>query len=694
VSRAKSARGRSAAKATSVSGVQYAAPRWLCPAVVLVCALAAFLSYVTVLQGPYLYDDIIYVRDNAALQSFSNIPKLWITSYFPDRPETALFRPLTATTYAVDIAVAGISPLASHLSNGIWHALATALLVLLVFRLHRPDQADERQRRFPPVAWAALAAGLIFAVHPVHTEAVAGIVGRAEVLAAVFCFAATLCWRKYRQSNDWRYSLLTALGYFFALASKESAAPLPAVLLVGDLLNVFSVESRPGNFKGESIQSKIVGYLPFVAVFAGYVGLRLFALGRFNADPATQPLANADVVTRVATALAALGRYASLMVWPAGLSVEYGEFMAQTFASARVVLGIAVALGLVVAIAFAVRRAPKVAFWLGWFLLFLLTFLNLLITIGAVFAERFVYISSAGFCVLAGLGVAQLSRRLSRRWSVATPALLLLFITVALQAVTLDRNRAYQDEMAFWRAAVAARPQSAKMLSQLGKALAVRARTDNDPTAAREAEEILRKSIAISDREGAYVERMYTLYDLGELLSSQGRNPEAAQAFAELAQLGPENVPAVGREFPADSYLLFGVALQRLHQDEKAIEAFDKALAAKPHWPGALLDKANSLRAVGRPEEALIYYREALPNDPTGWMASVELARTLVNLDRGTEAEAAVAAISEQNADAAFHKGHLYERLGNFNLARKYYEMALGMDAGYARARVALEKMK
>jgi lysylphosphatidylglycerol synthetase-like protein (DUF2156 family) len=200
---------------------------------VLVCALAAFLAYVTVLHGPYLYDDIIYVRDNPALQSLSNVPKLWVSSYFPDLPETALFRPLTATTYAIDIAVAGVSPFAAHVSNGIWHALATALLVLLVFRLHRSDFVADGQQKFSPLAWAALGAGLIFAVHPVHTEAVSGIVGRAEVLAAVFCFAATLSWLKYRQSQDRRYSLLTALCYFLALSSKESAAPLPAVLVVG-----------------------------------------------------------------------------------------------------------------------------------------------------------------------------------------------------------------------------------------------------------------------------------------------------------------------------------------------------------------------------------------------------------------------------------------------------------------------------
>jgi protein O-mannosyl-transferase len=692
MSRAKYARLRSVPKASPIPD---AGPRWSCPAIVLVCAAAAFFAYITVLQGPYLYDDIIYVRDNASLQSFSNIPKLWVTSYFPDRPEAALFRPLTATTYGIDIALAGISPLASHISNGFWHALATALLVLLVLRLHRSDFADNRPRKFPPVAWAALAAGLIFAVHPVHTEAISGIVGRAEVLAALFCFAATLSWLKYRQSNRWRYSLLTMLCFFLGLCSKESAAPLPAVLLVGDWLNVFSPDSDHGPSKIQNLKSRIVGYLPFAVVFAGYTALRLYALGRFGADPSTQPLAHADLVTRLATSLASVGRYTSLMIWPAGLSVEYGEFTAHTFASGRVILGVVVAIAFIVAVVFSIRRAPKVVFWLGWFLLFLLTFSNLLITIGAVFAERFVYISSAGFCVLAGLGIAELTRRFTRPMQTTAWVVILLSATVALEAVTLGRNQAYQDEIVFWRTAVAARPHSAKVLSLLGRALATRSKTQYDAAAGTEAEVTLRQAIAISARDGDDMERMYALYDLGDLLFAQGRDQEAAQAFAELVSLSPEKAsPAVGRDFPANSYLLFGVVLQRLNRHDQAIEAFDKALAVIPNWPGALIDRANSLRAVGRAEEALTCYREALPNDPTGWMASVELARTLVNLNRGAEAESAVAAIPEQYADAAFHKGHLYERLGRPDLARKYDHMALDLNPGQAQAKDALGKSR
>ena len=173
---------------TSITPTKSIARNWNTWLAALAAAALAVAVHVGAISVPFLYDDYFYVETNESIRDPGNAARLWLSAYPPGHAEQGLYRPATATTYLVDHAVFGLDAKGFHITNVALHAAATFLFTLVLSLLSRS----------PP---AACIGGLLFAVHAVHTEAVAWIVGRAEVLAGIFCFATTLLWIAYRRGG-------------------------------------------------------------------------------------------------------------------------------------------------------------------------------------------------------------------------------------------------------------------------------------------------------------------------------------------------------------------------------------------------------------------------------------------------------------------------------------------------------------
>ena len=150
--------------------------------ITLIIILTA-LSYINTLHNSFVYDDNTYVVENRQIRSISNIPKAFISSYPPDAKEQGLYRPLVTISYIFDYAVWGLNPKGFHLTNLILHILTSIIIYLLALEILKKS-------------WPSLIAALIFALHPVHTEAVTWVVGRAEVMAGLFYFLSFLLYIK------------------------------------------------------------------------------------------------------------------------------------------------------------------------------------------------------------------------------------------------------------------------------------------------------------------------------------------------------------------------------------------------------------------------------------------------------------------------------------------------------------------
>lgn len=401
-------------------------------------AIVATLPYLNSLRADFTFDDIGLIRDNAAVQVLP-ASDLLLYVYHPG----GLYRPLTMLTYAAN---AGISPapFGFHLVNVAVHALVSVAVLLLARRL-----------LIQPLA--AIAAALLFAVHPIHTEAVTSVVGRAELLAALGVLVALLAGaRALRAAGGQRagWATLSVAAFAAALLAKESAF---AALGLFAVLHWW-VDRSAG------LRQRIVQLLPYVIVAVAYLALRVAVVGSLALPEAPgsldNPLAHVATAARLRTAVIVLWDYLALLTAPMQLSADYSFNqvpVAFTWDDPRFLLAAALYAVLLAAISLAAARAPELLVAAVFAAVPLTLTANLLFPIGTIKAERLLYLPSLGWCLAAGWLAARLAVRHSAAARVG-----LAIVVLAFAARAWVRNEDWRDEAALYAATLRDAPASAK----------------------------------------------------------------------------------------------------------------------------------------------------------------------------------------------------------------------------------------
>ena len=566
-------RGDSSADARRVAGGS-AATFWA-----LAVGVSAIVVYLNAPGSEFVLDDTRLIRDNLRIRSLANVPGFFASSYWDLEGPQALYRPLVLASYAANYAVHGLSTYGYTAVNIVLHAAVSILLFALV-------------RGLGGSLVAAGGAGIAFAVHPVHTEAVTGMTGRPELLAAFFFLLAMHFHRlapgAARRGMGCRAAAIAA--FACALLSKESAMTLLLVLPVMDAL----LPAKDGAGQPVVPRARIVSdYLPLLIVALAYLAVRRAVLGGiFIPEGVIAPLDNpmvpvttlplgerlgATTGEALMTAFAVVVEYARLLAWPARLSPDYSYNqipLVTTALDGRFVGGVALVAACVGGIAVLWRRSPIAAFGLALLALTYSIVSNFGITIGTICAERLIYLPSAGAIVAAAVGADRLTRTGPAYRNVAYVVLGALIVMGA--ARTWTRNLDWKSELTLWSAAVEAAPASARVRTEHGRVLLTLA--ENEARAGRAA-----------DAERLYAE---------------------AQAYFETAL----------KIYPSYSLPMDGLAtIHALHQRYgEAVALYEKALRVWPgnyasltNW-GALLwersarmaGRVSALRAEGRLAEA------------------------------------------------------------------------------------------
>lgn len=401
-------------------------------------AILALVAFANAIDAEFVYDDTAFVTAN---QSVIGDAGIFTEPTPPQRPDLALYRPLTVWTYWLQFTLHGLAPAWFHAVNVLLHALVSVLVLRVA---HRIDAT--------PVA--ALVAAVLFAVHPIHVEAVAWIVGRAELLAAAFSLAAILAFGVPSQARRWRAAHLAALAYALACLAKETALPLPGALF---LLDVVRRDGAPWRVV-------FLRQLPLACVCIGVCITRVVVLGHFAPDPTLPDLAHLQETARGALFLGVCGRWLSALLWPVDSSIYYDpeRFVGP---SAQLRGLVALALGAFLCVVAFRRRSRALAGALALTAIAALPFLQI-VPIGAVFGDRFVYLGSAGFVI----AVATLLPLESPNARTRASARALVAVAVVCGLVgTWLRNPAFRDEVALWQDAVAASPRDAHPHYVLGR---------------------------------------------------------------------------------------------------------------------------------------------------------------------------------------------------------------------------------
>ncbi|MGO8790016.1 MAG: tetratricopeptide repeat protein [Terriglobia bacterium] len=510
-------------------------------AYILILVALATLPYLATLRNGFVYDDSDQVLVNPYIRNFHHLREIFtssVWSFMGDfRGSSNYYRPLMSLGYAFCYKVFGLNAVGFHLANLLANLGVVLLVFLVTLKMFRSQEV-------------ALLSAFIFALHPIHTEAVDWIAAVTELeLALFYLLAFGLFLASARPAGKCSVPVQIAMAGSFVLAllSKEQALTLP---LLAALYEHFFREDRAETTKVRKVRR--YGALWLLA--AVYLILRARYLGGFAPSLYRPGLGKEETLI---SALALVGRYCWKLVWPARLC---GYYVFPTGAAALIpwAIGGMVALAICTLAFVALRKSNRqAAFGVVWLLVTLAPVLNVRWMSSNPFAERYLYLASVGFCWMAGWAGVRAWNLVSARggrWRVALGVAVGLIATLCVIRIA-TRNRDWRDNLTFYTATLAVSPDAYYIHNNLG-----------------------------------------TVYWL------QGNIPAAALEWRTALRLAPES------EFALHNLGL--VANERKNYREAEI-LFLHALAIRPNYSDAHLDLGKAYEATGRLQEAEAQFRAA-----------------------------------------------------------------------------------
>lgn len=687
---------------------------WLAP----VLGLACFASSAT---NQFAYDDQPLIVDNPRIRNLTDFRALWLSDWWKlaeSGPESnprrdRLYRPLTLFSLALNYAVHGYRPLGYHVANIALHAA----VCLLVWQFARRLVQDEA---------VATVAAVLFAVHPVHAEAVANVVGRAEVLAALFLLLGLLVLLpRAGRPGLGRVAGATPL-FLLALLSKESAVCYPAVALL-----VLWFAQRGARRTWRWWAGALAVLLPPLLV---YFPLRYLALDHvlFRGEPADvlmNPLVTAAAWQRAVGALTVLGHYARLILVPAKLSCDYGLAIIDPRhgVTALSLLGLVAALALLLAL---------VGFWRGGALgrtLALLTalslasyglFSNTLLLIGVAVAERVMYWPSVPILMLVALGVVELWRRhCAPGQALAQSARLLRLLGVLLVAVlglrAALRNGDWSNTARLFGSDVQTYPAGAYLnFGCAVELLKLAARTEVPEQRLAILQEALRYADTAVRLHPSYAEALalrgelhaqhgeldLALLDVETALELDPRNRNARATRQALLQGGDAGrrlaalrAQAAAQPDDPQARLELGRALLQSGLYEEARAALRRAVELAPENAVALRELAKVLYLTHAEDEARALFERVVTLDPEDWEAHTNLAPLLAHNDPAAALRHALRAHELRPGEprTGINLAEAYEQNGQRAAAIELYQrVERGLDADDPLKRVVAQRLE
>ena len=614
---------------------------------------AAFLLYANTLFNGYTQDDSIVITDNMyTTDGISGIPgilsKDTFFGFFKVEGKSKLvsggrYRPLTLVMFAIGYELFGESPFMGHFMNVLWFGLTCLVLYWLLLRLFNFDRNPEY------AGMIAFCTSLLFAAHPIHTEVVANIKGRDEIIALLGSLAALLFALKSYQEKKPILNFLAVGIFFLALFSKENVITFLAIIPI-----TFWVFTKAKI--GEIVKTTV----PFVLAAIGFLVVRGSILGWSMGEPPIELMNNPFVKVvgdryvlftaseELSTIFYTLGYYVKLLFVPHPLTHDYypRHIEMMSFGDISVILSL---IGYVGALGWSLwatyKRNP-----IGYAVLFYLSTLsvvsNLAFPVGTNMAERLVFMPSVGFCLFLVLGLNMVVQKGKSEIKPEVTPIVIALICLIFGALTVNRNFAWKDNYTLFTTDIETSKNSAK----------------------------LNNAVA------------------GELLNRYGKLPEGQRNNSALTKaVGHLNQAVKIHPNYKNAYLLLGNAHNYLKNYEQSIQYYNKSLNIDPGYSEANNNLAITYREAGQfygekkgdLKKSLEYLTKANsmnPNDP-------EVIRLLgvANGIAGNHAQAIsfftkLTELQPNNAKAFFNLGSAYFHAGDAANADLFHNKARSMN--------------
>jgi protein O-mannosyl-transferase len=652
--------------------------------------VAGLLAYSNSLSGPFILDDQVSIVENSPIRDLSRLGEVLA----PERELPTAGRPLVNLSFALNYAAGGVRVLGYHVVNLALH-LACGLLIFGIVRrtLALPRMGDRWSGRSADLA---LAAALLWTVHPLNTDAVDYVTQRTELMMAL-CYLAAI----YASIRAWRpagagrpgWLALSIASCAAGMACKESMVTAPPMLLAYD-----------GIFLFDSLTEALRKRWRFYAGLALSWGLLAFLISNGPRMRSAGFSAGVSPWTYLLDQTTVITRYLRLAVWPRSLVIEYGWPFPATLAG---VLPDALLLCALLALTVvAVVRWPRFGFLGVWFFVTLAPASSIVPIATEVGAERRMYLPLIAIVVLAVIGASFVTRV-----GKAGAATALALAAALLAAGTWGRNREFESPLVLAETAVERYPTPVGH-HLLGTQLMAAGRDDEAiaelrralpaaPRAHYSLATVLLKQGKLAgaiDEAQAFLRAQPLVLEavdarqmLGHMFAREQRWPEAIEQYRLVLSMNPSRAQRLAA---IDG---IGEALYALKRFDEAAASYAQYLQAVPNDGHALRLEGLSLAATGRLDEGIAMLRRASQVEPENGDTRLNLADALFSRRDadGAAVEAARAiALKPDDADAHELFGRILAVQGKLGDAATEFERVLRLDPANADAKADLVKLR
>ncbi len=551
--------------------------------------LIIFLSciiYSNTFFNPFVFDDKFFIVDNFEIRSLKKIP-----SYFSEPSVGNLYRPLRTVLYAFTFFFWKLNPLGYHLNAILLHTLISILVYLIIFE-------TVSNRRF------SLIVALLFVTHPTHTARVANMTASFDLPGILFMSLSIWLYIKHSKDNKVKNLILSIAFFLLGLFSSEEVLMTPLYILLYEL-------GKNANKNNRRIEIGV-----FFIITISFLALRYLLLRQVGR---TAEYFMGDFTIRILSTAVVFLRYLKILFFPFGLTVDYYVTLYDSL-SFLPILGFLVILAIVFIALLNRRKNFLVYFFLGWFLISLIPFSNIL-PVTTFMADRYLFTASFGFVVLIGYVFLLLEKKYKK-----AVFLLIILLLLGYCYGTISRNSEWSSDIGLQEIAVRRQPLSSVAYNNLG----------------------------------FEYERI-------------NKTEEASIAYETAIRLNPLNHIA---------WLNLGTLYGTLKDYEKGIAFINKSIDIFPSYKA--YDNIGLLyREMSNYDAAVFYLEKAIEYNPKMTKAYMDLGITLAEIgefDMALGEFNKALEINSQIADIHYNLGVLYELLGQKGDAKREFSIAYELE--------------
>jgi protein O-mannosyl-transferase len=627
---------------------------------IIIVAFLAFAVFSNSLLNDFVYDDEGQVLGNHWIKSSKYIPEIFsrgVWEFKKDATTTNYYRPMMHIIYMLNYHLFGLKPWGFHLMNILFHAGVSVLVLLIGVRLMKEDQPSFSLSLLSPPFIAAV----LFATHPIHTEAVTWIAALPELMFAFFCLLSFYLYSKTGTDGAYRY-LFSLLFFAVALLSKETAVIFPVVLIVYDVV-----------FKKVHVRSldHLKRYIPYFLVVGLYLIVRYYVL-KGIAPHSQMRLTTVGYLINIFPLFTG---YLLKLLLPVNLTAAHAQYPISSLFDVKGILSLSATVVFIVLSFMAYKKNRLIFFGL---VLMVVPLLPALYMPGISFhfgdgnryllpfSERYLYLPSFGFVMVASLLMAGTMRNRQKELVIA-----LSLLTVLYAAGTIKRNFVWKDNYTLWTDAVKKSPNTPLTHIMVGIAYDRRGMMDD---AVKEYQYVLSRN---PDNAEAF-------HNMGIAYAKKGMTDTAVEYYLKALKLRPDFY---------ETYFNLGDAYLKQGMLDKAVEQYQQAIQLRPEFAEAYVNLGIAYGMSGSIEKAMEYFRTAIAFNPDLAQAHVNygiaLGRT-GSLDRAIEEYKAALRLQPDSIQANRNLGEAFLQKGLVEEAIRQFEISVRLEPDSPRARFAL----